>query len=162
MSPVSPCASPVGQGPPCPPAVGGGVSMPCFSGSGCPPAMSGDVPRIPQLWIRVSLFPHPVCPSSFGEHIHTCALPSPTCLCPPRCAAPQPPAPGVGQSSPAAPWPPTRPNTGLQQQQDPGGAGRELRYGERHLSGVTPAHRAARSRAVPSLGTAAAPRLSTP
>lgn len=61
----------------------------------------------------------------------------------PRCAAPVLPPPSVGQGRPAAPQPPAaprppaRPVPLLQQQQDPGGAGRELRYGGWHLCSVT-------------------------
>lgn len=141
----------------CAPAVGRGVPLPWVEVSPCPASVGQGVPVSPYHRVPVSLIvgrdvpmlslgqvshchgsgcpcvPTPV----LGSTPHTCALPSPACLCPPRCAAPRPPARGVGQSCPAAPRPPARPGTGLQQQQDPGGAGRELRYGEGHLSAVT-------------------------
>lgn len=64
------------------------------------------------------------------------SLPALTPPLSPRCAVPTQQPTGMAPSCPAAPRPPAHPAPCLQQQQDPGGAGHELRYG------VTSPHRA--------------------
>lgn len=101
----------------------------------CPPSSplcALQRPCIPPQWVAVS--PRP--PRSAQGIPVPLSLPALTPPLSPRCAVPTQQPTGMAPSCPAAPRPPAHPAPCLQQQQDPGGAGHELRYG------VTSPHRA--------------------